>query len=780
MIAVQSVLARIFRNRRKSLLIRLITSIILIAVFNVAVIGISSFKFLSSRFNKEIERFNIYKLTQIMETIENGIFLPADMLAIELALNNSANETIHFLLENPFRQNYSYIPRIQNSLTNSLLTISEKISSISIYYPENDIIVSSDSGVKFLNSTDRSSVYYYEWVDLFRDDMGGENSLWLKARIALSPYDLSRASDILTIVRTIPLRSQKDSYTGLIAVNIDESKIAAELQRHIHDEYSSALIVMPDGTIVASGSTEDDTSGLLEGVVFSRITGQKQASFVESIAGENIVVTSITSGYNGWHYIYAIPEKYFSEQTSLFGKVLLAICSISLVFIMIMSSLISVKLTTPIRKLMRRSLSILKGKGYAVTGQGDLQAIETTITTLSNRLTDLEQVLEKNREVMVANFYYNLLHGRISSSTEIAQRLQFLEKEFKYAFFVVFVLRFSSRTFDSLLLHESETILYDSAERTLAECQDLFYSIEDRYSIVYVLNHPSTGRKEMRQFAARLCRRAASDYQIKTECGIGGVCSELKQIERSFAEAKDSMEYAFVRPDELVFDHDETISLDKGEFFEVESINLTDISTAAATLHKIKESIVEDRLPPAHAKKIIASIALSLKRQSLKFQTDTDRYDIPTTADRADEFADIDEAFNFLEGIANRISDEIEKRKKSRNGLYAQQAVEYIQNHIAEDISLDIVSELVGISPSHFSRIFKNTTNEGLVSYITRTRMSKAAFSLLHADKSIKTIAAQTGFKDYSYFCKIFKQHFSMTPGDYRRSNRRLDKTTVS
>lgn len=779
-IAMRSVLFTIFRNRRKSLLVRMITSVILLSIFNVTVIGVSSYRQLSSRYNREIERFHTFKLTQIMKSVENRIILPADMLAIELSLNNKANSSIHFLMENSLRQNYSYILKTQNSLNASLLTASNAISSISIYYQQNGIIVSSDSGVKFLNMRDRSSAYYSEWIAMFQNDVSARNSLWLKGRLTYSAFEPFEAPNFLTVVRTIPLTAKKNSYVGLVAVNIDERRLSAELERGIRDEYGGMLIVMTDGTVVASGGAKDISSGfLVDEVAFGKTMVEHDDSFFVSIGGENVVVTSITSDYNGWHYVYVVPERYLFKQSSIFGRTLLAICSITLIVMMLLSSLISVKLTRPILQSIKKSLSIVRRNGYLIPDQDDFRAIETTITTLSNRISELEQVFDKNREVMVASLYHNLIHGRISSVAEATQRLQFLEKKFRYPFLTVFVVQFDQKAFNTLIFHESETILYDSAERAIAECTDAFYSIEDRYSVVYVLNHPSISRNALRQFGANLCHQASSDYQIKAVCGIGSACEDLMQINRSFCEAKECIEYSFVRTNELVFLYEKIQSLDSREHFEVEAIDLTNPVQAASTLRRIKESIVEAHLHPAHARQIITSIKLSLMHRSLTPQTNGGSYDIPTPPD-SEEFTDIDNAFAHLEILVNQIADEAEKRKSSRNGRYVQQVVEYVQDHVSEDISLDTVSELAGISPSHLSRIFKTTTKEGFVSYVTRIRTSKAAFSLLHDGKSIKTIAMECGFSSYSYFCKIFKQRFSMTPAEYRRVNRKMDSVPSS
>ena len=92
----------------------------------------------------------------------------------------------------------------------------------------------------------------------------------------------------------------------------------------------------------------------------------------------------------------------------------------------------------------------------------------------------------------------------------------------------------------------------------------------------------------------------------------------------------------------------------------------------------------------------------------------------------------------------------------------------YIDEHLAEDISVSSIAESLYITPNYFSRLFKRITGEGCNEYIVRKRIEKAK-SLLETT-SIKTgkIAMMGGYRDTNYFSLAFKKHTGKSPTKYR------------
>ena len=93
---------------------------------------------------------------------------------------------------------------------------------------------------------------------------------------------------------------------------------------------------------------------------------------------------------------------------------------------------------------------------------------------------------------------------------------------------------------------------------------------------------------------------------------------------------------------------------------------------------------------------------------------------------------------------------------------------QYINDHYAEDLRLDNMAELVGMSPSAFSRFFKMRTGKSLSDYILDIRLGFAARMLVDSTKNISEICYESGFNNLSNFNRIFKSKRGSTPRDFR------------
>jgi two-component system response regulator YesN len=91
----------------------------------------------------------------------------------------------------------------------------------------------------------------------------------------------------------------------------------------------------------------------------------------------------------------------------------------------------------------------------------------------------------------------------------------------------------------------------------------------------------------------------------------------------------------------------------------------------------------------------------------------------------------------------------------------------YIFEHLSGDVSLQTLADHVHIHPVYLSRIYKLETDETLSEYLHRIRMDKAAAMLKQTNERIYKIAQQIGF-DNTYFTRVFKKHFGITPQEYR------------
>ena len=96
-----------------------------------------------------------------------------------------------------------------------------------------------------------------------------------------------------------------------------------------------------------------------------------------------------------------------------------------------------------------------------------------------------------------------------------------------------------------------------------------------------------------------------------------------------------------------------------------------------------------------------------------------------------------------------------------------QSIIQYIENHIDEALSLDLIAEKLHVSKYHISHIFSEINGIPLHKYITKKRLSMCKDAILNGE-DITSIAESYGFSDYSVFYRAFVKEYGKSPKKYR------------
>jgi len=98
------------------------------------------------------------------------------------------------------------------------------------------------------------------------------------------------------------------------------------------------------------------------------------------------------------------------------------------------------------------------------------------------------------------------------------------------------------------------------------------------------------------------------------------------------------------------------------------------------------------------------------------------------------------------------------------------QSIDYIMQHLDEDLSLDTVAAQFYISKYHFSRIFKDETGESIYAFIKRCKVDQSAIDMkLNPTKAITDIGLDYGYSSSNY-SSLFRKHHDTSPSMFRQS----------
>ena len=207
----------------------------------------------------------------------------------------------------------------------------------------------------------------------------------------------------------------------------------------------------------------------------------------------------------------------------------------------------------------------------------------------------------------------------------------------------------------------------------------------------------------------------------------------------------------------------------------IAAIKRGDRPTAREILNRVLVGIYYfGRERPTLLKSFILELVVTMSRSAVEAGAD------PTELLGANysSFADLaridseEELCSWLVSMLERMLDAIKTNRDYPSSVLLGAAMKYMQDRIHEELSRDQVADVACLSPSHFSRVVKQTFGYSFTDLLAKMRVEKARELLARTEKSLIQITLDCGFSDQSYFTKVFQKYTGHTPGEYRRSHR--------
>jgi AraC-like DNA-binding protein len=126
------------------------------------------------------------------------------------------------------------------------------------------------------------------------------------------------------------------------------------------------------------------------------------------------------------------------------------------------------------------------------------------------------------------------------------------------------------------------------------------------------------------------------------------------------------------------------------------------------------------------------------------------------------------QALSHLFAVLVRRSRETHREADDTEQRVAQ-SIEYLKSHLERGLDVKSMAKLAGLSPSHYSALFKLQTGYAPIDYMARLRMHRACQLLDTTNHSMKSIASMVGYQDQLYFSRVFRAINEVSPREYRR-----------
>lgn len=301
-----------------------------------------------------------------------------------------------------------------------------------------------------------------------------------------------------------------------------------------------------------------------------------------------------------------------------------------------------------------------------------------------------------------------------------------------------------------------------------------------RGSLVLILSERETGGfdRDTEACIERLRLEAEKIEGCTVSIGIGPPVPALNQLSRSFRLAQHAVNQRLLGGGERTYSWktliqpedrpDKSIEALVGDFFEV--LGAGDSQNSLNLLGEILSGIAGNlEVQGAKLRSLCLQLVTGAYRTAAEIG-DAARQLGPESAlwerilECGEETEQLQETVDILNGICAFIAE----RKKSHTQLVVQKALDYMNVHYKESLTLRSVAESVYLSPSYLGALFRTELGASFTDQLIQIRIQKAKEMLQQPHLKLYEVAEGVGYQNIGYFTGVFKRMTGFSPKEYR------------
>lgn len=400
---------------------------------------------------------------------------------------------------------------------------------------------------------------------------------------------------------------------------------------------------------------------------------------------------------------------------------------------------------------------------------------------------EIKEHIKTNKafNLLKEQFFVKLVYGIIKDKDEIFKQLEELDAKFDFEYYTAVIVEIDDYVEISNKVKKNDVDLLKFMVKNIADeiCMPLgmAYTINgnDGESVV-VIGVDCSKRDDIKPVIShmKVCLDKVLDFT--TTISIGELCKEISGISYSYISAKEISKFKFrLGKNRVFYGKDTDCNIISSQLkSEAETIENTDnkiiLMLQNYDLNGINELIdqiflkLDDKdLIYKEFYSIINLISKFVEKNNKNLSDIIDkkalRYDSVIKKET------LEDIIRELKEIFTKVLQYFKVTDFKNTSRVVEEMKDYVENHLGEDISLDILAQKVHMHPMYLSKIFKKESGMTFISYLTDIRVNKA--KELMQDITLKTyeISQKVGYYSPKHFSKVFKSITGVTPTEYRK-----------
>jgi two-component system response regulator YesN len=723
-----------YQKYRNSMFTRMILSYTLMTVVLIGLAGGYLYSRASGLMIEEMSKDSEQRLQSVRDYIENTVLRNFENHIENIALSTgfASNEAnLNYLLESGWQGNQSKISMFSKRMGYYAM-MKEGVYNTTVYMIKGNYVV--DKNYFYMTPANSADASFIESLE------PGLHNRWL-AR------ELADGQKVLSYVVKLPYNQPSVEPKGYMYLDVTAAHLAELVTQisaspherfYVFDSLQEPIIISGDGN---SEYTELVRQAMNDNASFTDIQmNDRQDAIISHVSPQNSQL--------GWSYAIIRPVKSFSLAFETFKNNIFIVCIAVLLLGLVISYLFSKQLYMPMKKLVNLvkhsyspQQSASQGNEYAFIGNA--------LNNMVEKITYLEgSVKENEMRNLVLGVNLNLEH-----SGYLPQELSF----------IVAYIRVSGGD----TLHFSEQYRRQAGARRY----DVVYLTTEEAAVIYYIHANEAAaelpiREELQQFAAE------SEQTLTFGAAIGTIVHSIDEIPISYQYALHAYRYRFIHGPDAIIAYDEISSLEAApHMFSFDQY----INALKAGDHEQATKFLDDyaaKLTSGQQKLEAVELSL-LQLVSSLYQAviDLKLQEAVQPSSLFDELKkeSLAETISAIRNHSERVISHIKETSSHAHTDMILQLKTFIDEHLHEELSLNVLSDRAGLAPAYISTLFGEVMKESFTEYVTRSRLDKAA-SILREDSRmpVAEISALVGYRNPQYFHNKFKMKFGITPIQYR------------
>lgn len=505
--------------------------------------------------------------------------------------------------------------------------------------------------------------------------------------------------------------------------------------------------------------------------------------FLNCPVGENKVIAingqqhlvHRTEGFRGLQYVSVVPASVIFAKIEYMKNIIIRDFVFLFILGLILSFAFSYWMYKPIQSIIRY---IENRQDFSMEiFHGELGFIKSNLVNLYKEVKNLMVEADRNVPVYQERFTYHLIRGLVKNQNELQEWTEKAGVTYLYKYFCVVCIRIDAASYAV----DSESLLYKSrcldSIKSLANLSiDLMAVQVDDNTIAVIVNMPGDAENEITLFTE--CIKAIMEPSMDNVhlfVGVGNRVNDIFKIHDSYRMAEEALLYRKVGSKYEVIEHQWIKNKEYHIYYPEEQENVIihallagNTDAAVGAFNKILLRNFESDLPYVLVKSLVNQCQNTFMKVIDKVENGKNSIfsNIQPFLIHNREIGEIAGIRENIQSICSEIGRYVHDQQESNSTT--QQITQWIEEHLGEDIYLEIIASRFNFTPCYFSKYFKDHFGINYLDYLNKSRIKRAKELLRFTNEEIQEIAEKVGFRSRNTLTRTFKKYEGVSPSIFR------------